>query len=77
MKIRIKVTPRAKTERVVKDGDRLRVYVTAAPESGKANAAAKKLLAKHFDVPPSTITIISGHGSRDKMVRIGGTLNGA
>ncbi|MFH1736792.1 MAG: DUF167 domain-containing protein [Actinomycetota bacterium] len=73
MKIRIKVTPKAKTERVVNDGDCLRVYVTAAPESGKANAAVIKLLAKHFDVPPSTITIVSGHGSRDKMVRIGAT----
>ncbi len=72
MKIRIKVTPKAKIQRVVDDGNLLRVYVTAAPESGKANAAAIKLLAKHFDVPPSKITIVSGHGSRDKTVSIGG-----
>ena len=74
-RLNIKVTPKARQERIKKeaqpDGTSLyRVYVTAAPEDGKANEAVIRLLAEEFNVPKSTITILRGHTSREKVVSI-------
>jgi uncharacterized protein YggU (UPF0235/DUF167 family) len=46
------------------------VRVTAPPEDGKANDAVVALLAATLDVPPRTISIVSGHGGRDKLVEL-------
>lgn len=67
MIIDIKVVPRAKKERVI-DGEPLRVYVTAPPEDGRANDAAIKLLALHFNIPKSQIKILKGEKSRNKII---------
>ncbi len=50
----------------------LKARVTAAPEKGKANAALCRLLAKEWDLAPSTLTVISGATARNKTVRIEG-----
>jgi uncharacterized protein len=70
MRIEVKVTPKASAEKVVKKDGKLRVYVNVAPEDGKANKAVIKLLAKHFSVAPSRISIIRGETSRNKTVEI-------
>jgi uncharacterized protein (TIGR00251 family) len=48
----------------------LKVSVTAAPEKGKANRALIALLAERLDLPTSSIELLSGAGSPDKVVRI-------
>lgn len=48
----------------------LTVYVTAPPDKNKANEAMLKLLAKHFDVTPSRLTLLKGHTSRNKTIEI-------
>ena len=48
----------------------LKIYVTAAPEDGKANEAVIKMLSKELKLPKSAITIIQGLKSRKKVVRI-------
>jgi len=48
----------------------LKVRVTAAPVEGKANEGLLRLLAKEFGVPPSSIEIVRGHRSREKIIRI-------
>ncbi len=73
--LRVKVTPKAKFERIKKeigpDGTVLyKIYVTAAPEDGKANKAVIKLLAKALDVAKSNLTITHGHTSREKTIKI-------
>ena len=73
--LEVRVTPKAKTERIKKevrdDGAALyKIYVTAAPEDGKANDAVIKLLAKALGIPKGSFTIIRGHASRDKVVKI-------
>lgn len=75
-KLRVRVTPKARFERVRKesgpDGSVVyKVHVTAAPEDGKANKAMIKLLAKALGVAKSSLTITHGHTSRDKIVKIG------
>jgi hypothetical protein len=70
MLIQVKVTPKASAEKVVEQDGILRVYVTAAPEGGKANKAVIKLLAKRFGVPPSRISILHGQTARLKTIEI-------
>lgn len=71
MTLRVRVKPRASKSRVLgfKD-DVLEVAVAAPPVDGAANEELIRTLAEHFDVPKSTIDIVSGHGSRIKLVRI-------
>ena len=70
MLINIRVIPRAKKEQIKKDGDILKVYVSAPPEDGRANKAVIKLLAEHFAVPKSKIEIIKGEKNRNKIIKI-------
>jgi len=48
------------------------VRVAAAPERGKANEAVLALLAETLSVPRSSVTLVSGSGSRDKIVELAG-----
>ena len=68
--IAVRVTPKASRNRIVEENGALRVYVTVAPEGGKANAAVIKLLAKALGVPKSSLVLIRGQSSRDKLLRI-------
>ena len=70
MRIGVRVTPKAARERVVEEAGVLKVYVTVAPEDGKANKAVIELLAKHWDVAKSRIEIVQGLTGRDKVVVI-------
>jgi uncharacterized protein YggU (UPF0235/DUF167 family) len=72
--MRLRVTPRASSERIAveetPDGPLVRVWVTAPPAEGAANAAVIKLLAKALRIPKSRLEIAAGAGSRDKRLRI-------
>lgn len=73
--LRIKVTPKAKFERIKKemgaDGAIFyKIYVTATPEDNKANEAVIKLLAKALGIAKSNLTITRGHTSREKKIII-------
>lgn len=71
MIINVKVNPKSKRNLVEQEKEDLfRVYVTAAPEDGKANKAMIKLLADYFSVGRSKISIISGEKFRLKVVRV-------
>jgi uncharacterized protein YggU (UPF0235/DUF167 family) len=74
--IAIRLTPKASADRVgevrmsAAGEEVLTVYVTAVPEDNKANEAMIRLLAKHFGMPPSRLSIIRGQTNRHKLVRI-------
>ncbi|MCT4608368.1 MAG: DUF167 domain-containing protein [Pelagimonas sp.] len=68
--IALRVTPKASRNAITRDGDDLRIYVTTVPENGKANTAVTKLLAKALCIPKSSLTLIRGETSRDKVFRI-------
>ena len=70
MIVNVRVIPRARVQKVVANGDTLRVYTNAAPTDGEANTAVIKMLAKHYDVPKSHISIIRGATSHDKVIEI-------
>ena len=74
MDLDVKVVPRASRSAVaghMADGA-LKVKVAAVPEDGKANAELCKVLAAHFGVAASAVTIVSGAASTRKRVRIAG-----
>lgn len=72
MKISVHIKPKSRhREEVVKnDDDTLTVYVKAPAIEGRANAAAIKLLAKHFKVSPSKVKLVRGATSKYKIFEI-------
>lgn len=71
--IPLRVQPKASSDRITGEHDgSLKVSVTAPPESGKANQAVIKLLAKTLKLPKSSITISAGRTSRKKKIHIHG-----
>ncbi|HIU65157.1 MAG TPA: DUF167 domain-containing protein [Candidatus Enterousia avicola] len=65
----VRVIPKARQNDVSLDADgTIRIHTTAAPSDGAANDAVIKMLAKHFDVPKSSIRIIRGATSRNKVI---------
>ncbi len=74
MDLAVKVVPRSAASSVagaMADGT-LKVKVAAVPEKGKANAELCAVLARHFRVPLSAVSVIAGATSTRKRVRIEG-----
>ncbi|MBL8703951.1 MAG: DUF167 domain-containing protein [Rhodospirillales bacterium] len=78
LRLAVRLTPKSSADRllgiVTDDAGRpaLKVAVTAAPEAGKANAALEKLLAKALGLPRTTVSVVSGHTNRSKLVHLAG-----
>ena len=72
MKISVHIKPNSRhREEVVKnDDDTLTVYVKAPAIEGRANAAAIKLLAKHFKVASAKVKLVRGATSKYKIFEI-------
>ena len=72
MKISVHIKPSSRhREEVVKnDDDTLTVYAKAPAIEGRANAAAIKLLAKHFKVASSKVKLVRGATSKYKIFEI-------
>jgi uncharacterized protein (TIGR00251 family) len=70
MQIQVKVKPNSRTEEVSQESDGFIVRVKEPPREGKANQAVVKLLAEHFGVPRSQVRILSGFGSKNKVVEV-------
>lgn len=78
VRLAVRLTPKSASDRllgVVTDGagrSALKVAVTAPPEAGRANAALEKLLAKMLGLPRTTVSVVSGHTNRSKLVHLAG-----
>ncbi len=74
--IHIKLTPKASSNRIgemrkdAHGNDVLSVYVTAPPDKNKANEALIELLADHYGIAPSRLTLVRGHTARTKTIRL-------
>jgi uncharacterized protein len=69
----VRVQPRAKKDAITGElGDALKISLTAPPIDGRANEACIEFLAKLLKVPRSSVTIASGHTSRNKVIRVAG-----
>lgn len=70
--IEVRVQPKAGNNRITVVEGRIKVYVTAAPEKGKANKAVIEVLARELGVPKSVVSIKSGDRSRTKLIEVEG-----
>jgi len=71
--LQVRVRPGARVNKVeVSDQGEVRVYVTAAPEGGRANKAVIAAIAGTVGVPRSSVAIVRGKTSRDKLIEING-----
>jgi hypothetical protein len=72
-RLRLRVAPGAARSGVVgRHGEAWKVRVAAPPEGGRANEAVVRLLADTLSVPRDAVTLVSGHGGRDKIVELMG-----
>jgi uncharacterized protein len=75
--VMVKVHPRSRRPGVrgiqeSADGSRLKIDVTEPAEDGRANRAVCALLAKALHQPASSVRILTGVASRDKVLMIEG-----
>ena len=71
-RLRLRVSPGARTKSINRHGDGWKVIVAAVPERGKANDALIEFLAQRLELPQESIELVSGHSSRDKIVELTG-----
>jgi uncharacterized protein (TIGR00251 family) len=72
-RLALRVSPGARrTEVVGRHGEAWKVRVAAPPEGGRANDAVRRLLADALALPVQAVVVVSGHGSRDKLVQVAG-----
>ena len=70
-RINVRVQPRASNQKVIRNEDgSLKVYVRSPAVEGKANKKILELLAKEFDVPKTSIKIVSGKNNRNKIIEL-------
>lgn len=69
--IKVKVQPRApRTEIVGEHAGALKLRIAAPPVDGKANEECRRYLAKLLKVSATSVEIIAGESSRDKVIRV-------
>ena len=69
----ITVVPRSSRNAVAGLQDnRLKIKINKPPVDGQANAACCRLLADLFKTPSSKVSVVRGHNSRRKTVRLEG-----
>lgn len=66
--INIKISPNAKKNEIIKDGETIKIKITAQPIDGKANKALIEFLAKNFKIPKTSIKILKGETSKEKTI---------
>lgn len=70
MKIKVRVKPGSKQEKIEKREDFYFVWVKERAEKGKANKEVIKLISSYFDVPKNSVIIKTGERNRDKIIEI-------
>jgi hypothetical protein len=68
--LNLKIVPNAKSEKLVKEQDRYKIYIAAPAVDGKANQRLIEFLAQEFKVRKSKVKILRGETSRLKVVEI-------
>jgi uncharacterized protein (TIGR00251 family) len=72
-RVRLRVSAGARrTELAGRYGDAWKVRVSAPPERGRANEAVLDLLADKVELPRRSLSIVSGHTAREKVVLMEG-----
>lgn len=72
MRVTVIIKPNSKhrEEVVIGDDGSLTVFTKAPAIEGRANEAAVRLLAKHYGVNRSQVSLVRGHTSKQKVFEI-------
>lgn len=71
MRIYVRVSPRSSKNEVTKISEgEYKVKLTAPPVDNQANIMLIRVLADHFNLPKSCLTIIGGKTARIKIIEI-------
>ena len=71
--VSLKVIPRSSKNQIVgEEQGSLKIKLRAPPVEGAANEALLKFLAKIFKIPKNSLSLMSGHQSKHKKVKIQG-----
>ena len=68
LKISFRIFPNAKKNEIVKENGIIKIKITAQPVDGKANKALIEFLSKTFKIPKTSIKILKGEASKEKLV---------
>jgi uncharacterized protein (TIGR00251 family) len=72
-RVRLRVSPGARRSEIAgRYGEGWKVRVAAPAEAGRANDAVLALLSDRLELPRRSLTIVSGHTARDKVVELAG-----
>lgn len=71
MRIYVKVIPRSSKNEVIEitEGE-YKAKVTVPPVDGEANKMLISILARHFNIPKSSLTIVGGKSAKTKIIEI-------
>ncbi|MEA3506237.1 MAG: DUF167 domain-containing protein [Elusimicrobiota bacterium] len=73
LRVHLKVQPGASKKEIrYYSGKRIKVYVNAPPENGRANNELIEFLSGELAVPKKAVTIEKGKSTRDKILNIKG-----
>ncbi|MGE5308623.1 MAG: DUF167 domain-containing protein [Deltaproteobacteria bacterium] len=70
MEINVRVVPKASSVSVIEEQGGLKVRLTRPASDGEANEQLIEILARHFHTKKYLVSIVRGHTSRNKTVRI-------
>jgi len=70
MKLQVKVFPKSSRKELVTSAEGIKAYIKEAPDKGKANKALIELIAEEYGVRKSSVRIVTGLTSRNKIVEI-------
>jgi hypothetical protein len=70
--IEARVVPRAQEQKVLLQGEIIKIRIVEAPIEGKGNEAVCRILANSLKIPKYLISIRSGHKSKNKRILIEG-----
>jgi len=70
MTVKVKVISQAKKVRIEPLSDSLKVYLTKPPLNDKANKQLIEVIAKHYQVKKSKVSIIKGLKQKEKILEI-------
>lgn len=68
--IRLKISPNASKNEIIRSSDGIKIKITAQPIDGKANKCLVEFISKKYEIPKSTIEIVRGETSKEKTILI-------
>ena len=66
--VNIRIIPNSSKNDLIREGEYVKVKVTAQPIENKANKALIEYLSKRLKLPKSSIEIVKGETSKDKIL---------